>query len=76
MKEAKKGLSLLDKSNSVKKNRSKRTEEDVELALAWAKGEISITAVAIAKGFTATSTCYQYLALTFKSYFSNSYTKK
>lgn len=66
----KKGQTLLQKARQVKSRlvyRTNITDEEVELAVAWAKGEISFKQVREVLGIAHT-TCYAWLAVRLREY--------
>ena len=67
--------SLLEKAKKVgRKNNTTRdiTDEHVELALAWARGEISYSQIKNVLGLTAPSTIYSFLAFSLQKYIQTS----
>jgi len=63
--------SLLEKAKKVgRKNNTTQdiTAEHVELALAWARGDVSYTQIKKALGLTVPSTIYYFLALSLRKH--------
>lgn len=66
--------SLLEKAKKVgRKNNTKPdiTDEHVELALAWARGEVSYSQIKKVLGLTVPSTTYSFLAFSLRKHIEN-----
>jgi hypothetical protein len=66
--------SLLDRAKKVRVNSKTRdgvTDEDIELALAWARGEIALKQVAVALGGVAATSAYARLAISLRKVFKD-----
>lgn len=66
--------SLLEKAKKVgRKNNTTKdiTDEHVELALAWARGEVSYSQIKKVLGLTVPSTIYSFLAFSLRKHIEN-----
>ena len=66
--------SLLEKAKKVgRKNNTTQdiTDEHVELALAWARGEVSYSQIKKVLGLTVPSTIYSFLAFSLRKHIEN-----
>ena len=61
---------LLQKAKSIEGNRKEVNDEEYELCLAWAKGELSFRQIQTVMGFPGINTVYVLLVIAFKRYYN------
>jgi hypothetical protein len=68
----KKELSLLEKAKLVKSSKKNYTEQEIELALAWVDGSISLTQIVKVFQLKSVTAGYIFIANCLKYYIKNS----
>lgn len=68
-------LSLLEKAKLIKANKNTYTEQEIELALAWVDGSLSLTQIVEVLQLKSVTTGYLFMAKCLKYYIKNNQNK-